>query len=188
MEPLTSSWMDIKCSCKASRKRVNEFIDKKSSIENKTIYDVVDLEIAREISRDLKNTEKELDNKILYEFDSFALEDIKNSKLTDREIEVLEFRVKQHYSYERISQIFNVSKSCVYEIFLNAKKKIEKYKKIDVSEKELNKLSPQQIQIYKLINQNKTNREIAEAIHTSVDNVKKQKRKINIKLVGTKKP
>lgn len=180
--------MEIKCSCNKSRKSINKFIDNKKNIKNKTIYDVVDLEIAREIRRDLIKTERNLERKVLYEFNAFTKEDIVNSKLTEKEIRILEYRVKNKYSYKKISEILNIAQSSIFETFENAKTKIEKYKKLSEKDQEMSKLSQQQKKIYKLLKKGKGNIEIAKTINTSPGNVRKQRSIINKKLSVTKKP
>ncbi|SKC86899.1 hypothetical protein [Maledivibacter halophilus] len=182
-----SNWIEIKESYKESSKKINKFIQNKNIIPNKNIHDVVDLEIAREMKRDLTKTTKNLERKVLYEFNAFSLEDIKNSKLTKREVEILEYRVKNHYTFEKISVILNTKQSSIFKSYTSAKEKIERYRRMNVKEKKLSKLSPQQNRIHELLKKNKTNREIAHEINTTIDNVKKQKKKIKEKLGGTKK-
>jgi DNA-binding NarL/FixJ family response regulator len=182
------SWLDTKVSYCDSRRAMNKFINKIAKKENKTIYDVVDLEKTREMKRELIKTEEEIEKKILYSgFDAFSDEDIKNSKLTEVELRVMNYKCKKHYSFREIAIEFNWTPSTVFEIYENAKKKIEKYKKLRKENKVLNVLTTQQKNIYKLIKEGKNNMEIASELRISIGSVKKQKNRMENKLKGLTK-
>lgn len=179
-----SSWMDIKNSCKHSRKRMRVFINKRKLDSKDNNENTVKLEIARSIERELKEIEEILDNKVLYSYKSLSKRDIEMCGLTERQQEVA--KLMQEKNHAEVAKVLGVDRKTVFEIFNAAIKKIEKYKASE--NKRLISLSPQQREIYKLVKDKKTNLEIANELNTSVDNVKKQKRKIKSKLGGTKTP
>lgn len=183
------SWVDIKVSYQNSKRKINNYIHKKSIIEEKGNDDHVELQISREIKRDLIETENMIDQKILYEFKAFSIQDIENSKLKETEMKIIEYRIKNKYTFKKISELLSMSQSSVFEAFKNGKKKIEKYKKLNSSkEKNKNRLSNQEKNIYKLMEEGKTNNQIASELNITPGNVRKQRSKINKKLGVTKNP
>lgn len=173
-----SSWMEMKVGYLESRKKISKHINKKNKQENKDNYDVVDLEIAREIRRNMTRTLDDLEKKTMYEFNAFSLKDIRNSKLTKDELKVLKYRIEHHYTYEKISEILSKSQSSIFEIYKNAQKKIQKYVSLNNREKNTYRLSNQQKKVFTLIEQGKTNKQIAEALGISINTVKVQKNRI----------
>jgi DNA-binding NarL/FixJ family response regulator len=179
------SWLDTKVSYYDSRRKMSTFINKTAKKGNRTIHDVVDLEKAREMKRELVKTEEEIEKKILYSgLDAFSDEDIMNSNLTELEIKILDYKCKEHYSFGEISEKLNIPKSTVFKTYVNAKEKIEKYNKLKKENRELNILTFQQKEIYKLLKEGNSNCQIATQLNTSVQNIKNQKRKISMKLKG----
>ncbi len=174
------SWLDIKTSCKKSRKKLTESINKINKKNDKTIQDVVDLSIERSMRRDVNDSVKKLERIVLLELNTLNEDDIKNTGLTERQLEIAILRQKM--SVHKVAEELNCSISTVFEIYKSALVKIENYKRLSDKEKVLNTLSPQQKEVYKLSQENKSNAEIANKINTSIDNVKKQKRKIKQKL------
>ncbi|SHK61269.1 helix-turn-helix transcriptional regulator [Paramaledivibacter caminithermalis] len=174
------TWMDMKISCKESKRSLNKSIEKLESKNEKTIYDIVDLDIEREMRRDVAEAQKIIEQKLLYEFNTLSEEDIRNARLTEKE--VLVARLRQSKTIREIAGELGCFVNNIFEIYKSALKKIERYRRLKDTEKILSNLSPQQRTIYKLLKQNKSNNEIAKELCTTSANIRKQKSIINKKI------
>ncbi len=151
----------------------------KSDIKQKiktTIQDDKDIELLNEMIRDTNFSQEKFDRyckKIIHE------EDLHLVKLSNRQREIAELKVKK-FSSKEIAEKLNVTQQYVNEqIRVILKRIIEAY--IDISKGIAPNLSKQQKKIYLLMQQNKENKEIAQLLSTSEKNIAKQKSIINKK-------
>lgn len=177
-----NNWSELLFSYKNSRLPLEEFISEEKQVHKKNvgIDKVVSLEIARSMKRDLLEIEKELQSRIMYAMNSMKQEDMKAAGLTVKEIKIASLR--QEYSNARVAEILSVDKSYVWRAYQSAVEKVLKYKILRQNEKVLYRLSPQQKEIVKLLDQGKSQKEILDILGITLNNLKMQKNKIKKKL------
>ena len=178
---MSHTWIDILNQNKESKKTLTEYKNfLKYSFGAQSISQK---EIAGSILSELDENIKEAEKRILYEFNVYSDEDIMLSKLTDCEIEILKYR-NIYNRYSDIAAALEMTPQSVFKIYINAIKKIKKYNSVKRNNKGiLNMLSPQQLKIYELMVQEKSNSEISSILGISPSVVKTQKcriKKLNI--------
>lgn len=176
-----NTWSELLFSYKNSRLPLEEFISEEKQVHKKNvgIDKVVSLEIARSMKNDLLETEKELQSRIMYAMNSMKQEDMKDAGLTVKEIKIASLR--QEYSNARVAEMLSVDKSYVWRAYQSAVDKVLKYKIIRENEKVLYRLSPQQKEIVKLMDQGKSHQEIVNELGITSKNLTTQKQKIKKK-------
>ncbi|WP_202707651.1 sigma factor-like helix-turn-helix DNA-binding protein [Sporosalibacterium faouarense] len=171
-----NSWAKNHKEYKKSLGKLSNFIEVEKNEPKNNSRDV-NLEIARSMKSGLKEAEKAVKNKAIYEFNSLDEEEIKDLNLTDRQREIAILR--QSLSYEEIADKLKMKRGAVYDIYTQVLKKFDKYK----NDKEVYLLSNQQKEIYKLCNQGKTKKEIANSLNTTPSAIKTQLNRIKRKLM-----
>jgi DNA-binding NarL/FixJ family response regulator len=160
-------WMDIHIEARKDHRAIRGYIQKKG-IDVKDTSDKVNIEIAREIERDMKEKVAKTSELTRYEFASISEEDIAKAGLTDRQREVVELR--QYLTSQEIADKLNMSTQRVYELYTISIDKIKKYKE------KINRdipigLTKQQIPIYKLYKEGLKPADIARELCTSTNNI-----------------
>lgn len=146
--------------------------------ENKNNDSIVEKQVVGSMISEANKNLKDAQDRLLYEFNGYTADDIKYSKLTEREQLVLRHRMTIN-RFIKIDELLALPPSSSYIAYESAIKKLQKYakQKAKGSEK-ANLLSNQQIQIYELIQQGMKNKEIAEQLRIESTIVKTQKSRI----------
>jgi len=182
VDALNHTWMDVLYQNKEVLSSLSVY-DKelKEELEGnyKNSIAIVQREIAGSIKSEVKDNIKVAEERILFEFQSYTEEDILNAKLTRRETEILKLRMI-HNRCITVARILEVEPQSIYKSYLLGIKKIKKYRAYKVTgENRLNRLSTQQLSIYRLIQEGYKNKEIAEELSLTPAVVKTQKSRIN---------
>ena len=165
------SWMDIHISARKDHKAIRGYVNQKNSKPVKDTADKVDLAIAREIERDMKEKVAKTWELTKNEYSSLSAEDIRLAGLTDRQREVVELR--QQYSYKEVADKLGIEPITVYLTYTTAIDKIRKYK--DKLSKDIPpNLTKQQIPIYQLYSQGLKPAQISKQLGISNSTVWKQ--------------
>ncbi len=181
VDALNHTWMDVLYQNKEVLSNLSVY-DKelKEELEGnyKNTIAIVQREIAGPIKSEVKDNIKIAEERILFEFQSYTEEDILNAKLTKREIEILKLRMI-HNRCITVARILEVEPQSIYKSYLLGVKKIKKYRGYKATgEDRLNRLSTQQLEIYRLIQEGYKNKEIAEELSLTSAVVKTQKSRI----------
>lgn len=146
--------------------------------ENKSNNSVVEKQIVGSVISEANKNLKDAQDRLLYEFNGYTEDDIKYSKLTEREQLILRHRMTIN-RFIKIDELLSLAPSSSYIAYESAIKKLQKYAKQKAKgSKESNLLSEQQRQIYELILQGMNNKEIAEQLRIESTIVKTQKSRI----------
>lgn len=176
-----SSWTSLKNEYKISYRNIDRF---SSQERNERRGCKASLEVASNIKSELRGIIKELEKKCLYEWDALSKDEVINVKLSERQRQIAELR--QHYTIRQISKMLNIEQKTVFNTYYEALKKIEKYLRLNKKERKIQTLSNQQRKIYLMLVEKRTSKEIIEKLGISKDTLKVQKKRIELKLGGTK--
>lgn len=171
-----SDWFSIYLSAKRDRKSINGYINTKK-LEVQSVYDEVNLSIARSILRDMNGKVKKAYELTMYEFGSISEEDI-NACLTDRQAEVVLLRQKMNF--KEIAKLIGISPKTVYETYEKGLLKLIRFKEKSEAGLPIS-LSRQQTDIYKLHQTGCKPKEISERLGISPETVYKQLNRIKQK-------
>ncbi|MBA1336481.1 MAG: hypothetical protein HPY66_2916 [Firmicutes bacterium] len=179
-----SSWVELHVEYKDSCRKVDDYrtgLKGQNDAKGRTVLEEVELELLGSMKSDLTEAVRELKKRTLYEFGALNKDDLENSILTERQREVA--RLRQNHSCTEVASMLELEPSTVFRAYKQAIRKIEKYKE---KEKEgiPPGLSPQQEKVYRLYQQRKTRREIAESLNISINSVKTHLRLIKKKAGG----
>ncbi len=166
-----STWMDIHVSARKDHKAISRYVNQKNSKPVKDTADKVDLAIAREIERDMKEKVAKTWELTKYEYAALSEEDVKQAGLTERQREVVELR--QQYSYKEVADKLGIEPITTYLTYTNAIDKIRKYKD-KLSQDIPPKLTKQQVSIYQLYKQGLKPAKIAKELGISNGTVRTQ--------------
>lgn len=176
-----NTWMDILDQNKEVLSSLNTYdTELKDELlsNHKNTNTQVQREIVGSVRSEIKDNIKEAEKRILFEFRAYSNEDIINAKLTERETEVLRLRMI-HNRCIIVSEILNVDPQSVYKSYLSGIKKIKRYRGYKAAgEDSLNRLSSQQLSIYRLIKDGFKNKQIADQLSLTPAVVKTQKSRI----------
>lgn len=173
------TWVDVYFQNKDAQHKLKEYdhVLVEHLKEETNILAVVDREIISNINGELNENIKVAQERMLYEFNAYSENDIKQSKLTKREQLVLKHKMTINRFIE-IDRILGLSPSSSYIAYESAIKKIIKYRKKSDEEKSLSLLSEQQVNIYNLLVSGYKNKEIAKLLEITPQVVKTQKSRI----------
>lgn len=179
-----TTWFDILDQNKDAQKKIKEYdqalIDE--LIGENNIHAIVDRETISSINSELAENIKEAQKRILYEFQSYSESDIKHSKLTQREVEILRLRMIHNRCVD-VAEIMELDVRSVNKSFLAGIKKIKKYRKYKAkNQDEFNCLSDQQQLIYDLVKKGLPDKEVANHLNIGITTVSKQRKRISEKM------
>lgn len=166
------TWGELDLEYRESLRNVNNYRKKESDIAN--------LEIASGMKNDLKGSIREIKKRLLYEYKTLDEKDLKELNLTDRQIEIVLLR--QKYNCKDIASMLDISEFTVFHIYRNVVNKITRQNEFVTKEKNLYKLSEQQLLIYDLRKQGRKDKEIVSLLGISINSLKTQKKRIKEKL------
>ena len=174
------TWIDVYFQNKDAQRKLKEYdqVLVEHLKEEKDILAVVDRETISNMNSELNENINVARDRILYEFNAYSEDDIRQSKLTKREQLVLKHKMTINRFIE-IDKILGLAPSSSYIAYESAIKKIKNYRKKNSKEKELNLLSEQQIQIMKYREDGYSEEEIAIFLNTSNEVIATQLWRIN---------
>jgi DNA-binding CsgD family transcriptional regulator len=176
--------MDLSISCKESRDKIREYRQQLQNLcDDVTAEELVHLELAGSMERDLNQMTAEMEKRVLYQLGAMGEQEIKDAGLTERQKEVALLRLR--YSYTEIGKMLGMNAHAVFYIFQAAAKKVKKYK-LSQEQDEPRGLSSQQSVIYSLYTKGKSRLEISEELNISINTVKTLLQRINKKKKGDK--
>lgn len=179
------SWMDTLVQNREGHKNLKRYSDTlKVHIQGNTkdTNAIVQREVTNSIVSELSENIAVAKEKIKYDYNAFNEEDIRLSKLTQREQDVLQARVHIN-KFSEIDKLLNLQPASSFKAYETGIKKIEKFKKLkSAGQEESNLLSDQQCRIYELMNQGLSDEVIAEKLDINVLSIPQQRLRINSKM------
>ncbi len=175
------TWMDVLYQNKELLSSLNVYdatLKEELQLNHENTIGQVQREVVGSIKSEIKDNIKDAEERILFEFQAYTEDDIINSKLTERETKVLRLRMI-HDRCITVAEILKVEPQSIYKSYLIGIKKIKKYRKYKTAgEDRLNRLSTQQLSIYRFIQEGYKNKEIAKQLTLTPAVVKTQKSRI----------
>ncbi len=176
-ESLPSTWVEMTVEYGEDLRRLDKYRNRPK--ENITSWDSFVYEVTGSMRNDVAEMVRILKNKALYDYEAYRPEDVERYPLTDKQKEVLLLRLK-YTSYTKIASILGKDVSTVFRLYKTALNKLCKYKEQERAGVVIG-LSPQQEKIYKMYQQGKTRKEMAEALDLSINSIKTQLKRIKAK-------
>ena len=182
-----NTFMTDICQIRHSDRALTDFIHSNELVSGNAGTEI--LEDARYFRANVRDQKKIIDKKKIHEVTTMTEADIYLAGLTELEQEVCVLRLDlRTSSFKEIDKALNYKTegSSSHKIYKRAIRKIEKYLMLPEDEKIKMLLSDLEYQIHIHMQQNLTNREIAEVLGKSKETIKSTKTRLRRKMVKLK--
>lgn len=175
------TWMQYLTQCNESKQHLTKYksnLDESIRIDNNDNDSLVQKQLANSMINELNENIDNAKKRLLYDFNSYKDDDLKASKLTEREIQVLKLRMI-HNRCSTVAEILGIDPRSAFESFKKGLDKIKKYQTMKAQgQGDLNLLSEQQKIILDFVQKGYKNKIIADELNISNSVVKTQKSRI----------